>query len=106
LAIAFAVGTYLLTRAGRKAGYPEDKLLDMVIWIMISAIVGARLLYILIELPVYVRDPLSVFSIRSGGLSFHGGLVAGTAAGLLYTYRNKLPQGKIADLVAPYLALG
>ncbi|MDW7652274.1 MAG: prolipoprotein diacylglyceryl transferase, partial [Bacillota bacterium] len=58
------------------------------------------------ELPAYLEAPLTIFNIRSGGLSFHGGLIAGIAVGLWYTRRHKMPQGKVADLVAPYLALG
>lgn len=106
LALAFAVGAFGLSREGKKAGLPEDKLLDMTMWILVAAIVGSRLLYILIELPTYLADPLSIFHVRSGGLSFHGGLIAGIATGLWYTRRHRLPQGKVADMVAPYLALG
>jgi phosphatidylglycerol:prolipoprotein diacylglycerol transferase len=106
LALAFGVGAYGLTREGKKVGLPEDKLLDMTIWILVASIVGSRLLYILIELPIYLANPLSVFHIRSGGLSFHGGLIAGIAISLWYLHRHKLPQGKVADLAAPYLALG
>lgn len=106
LAIAFAVGAYGLTRDGRRAGLPEEKLFDMTILILVASLLGSRILYILIELPAYLADPISVFHVRSGGLSFHGGLIAGIAAGLWYTHRHRLPQGKVADLVAPYLALG
>lgn len=106
LAIAFAVGVYGLTREAKRVNLPEEKFLDMSIWIMVAAIVGARLLYILIELPTYLAAPLTIFSVRSGGLSFHGGLIAGIIVGLGYTRRHHLPQGKVADLVAPYLALG
>lgn len=106
LTFAFIIGTLGVSRGGKRAGLPEEKLLDMAMWILIASLVGARLLFILIELPMYLADPLSVFHIRSGGLSFHGGLIGGIAAGLWYTHRHKLPQGKVADLVAPYLALG
>ncbi|MBS4030049.1 MAG: prolipoprotein diacylglyceryl transferase [Clostridiales bacterium] len=106
LALAFAIGVFGLTREARKAGLNEDKMLEMTIWIIVAALVGSRVLYILIELPVYLADPLSVFAVRSGGLSFHGGLAGGILAGLIYTRRHKLPQGIVADLVAPYLALG
>lgn len=106
LAVAFAVGVFGLTREGKKVGLPEEKLLDMTIWIMVAAIVGSRLLYILLELPRYLANPIAVFQLRSGGLSFHGGLIAGIAVGLWYAKRHKLPQGKVADLVAPFLMLG
>ncbi len=106
LALAFAAGVLLLLRNARSEGLPDDKLIDMCLLIIVAAIVGSRLLYIIIELPVYIADPWAVFEVRSGGLSFHGGLAFGIITGLWYTRRHRLPQGKIADLVAPPLALG
>jgi phosphatidylglycerol:prolipoprotein diacylglycerol transferase len=106
LALAFAVGILGLARAARRAGLPEEKLFDMSLYITVAAIIGSRLLYVLIKWPYFVADPLSVFAVRSGGLSFHGGLAAGVLTGLWYTHRHKLPQGKIADLVAPFVAFG
>jgi phosphatidylglycerol---prolipoprotein diacylglyceryl transferase len=106
LALAFAAGVSILVLGARREGLPEEKLIDMCLWIIVAALVGSRLLYILIEWPSYAADPWAVFAVRSGGLSFHGGLAFGIGAGLWYTRRHKLPQGKIADLVAPPLALG
>ncbi|EEG76474.1 prolipoprotein diacylglyceryl transferase [Dethiobacter alkaliphilus] len=106
LAIAFAVGVWGLTREGKRAGLSEDRLFEMVIWIMIAAILGSRILYILLELPRYLADPITVFHVRSGGLSFHGGLIAGIAVGIWYSRRHNMPPGKVADLVAPFLMLG
>ena len=106
LAVAFATGAFGIAREGKKLGLPEEKLLDMTIWIMVASVFGSRLLYILIELPTYLANPLAIFNIRSGGLSFHGGLLAGIGAGLWYASRHQLPRGIVADVVAPYLALG
>ncbi|MBS3975208.1 MAG: prolipoprotein diacylglyceryl transferase [Syntrophomonadaceae bacterium] len=106
LAIAFAVGVFCLVREASKAGLPEEKMLEMSIWIMVAAIIGSRLLYVIIEWPSFAADPLAVFAVRSGGLSFHGGLAGGLLAGIWYARRHMLPVGKVADLVAPYLVLG
>jgi phosphatidylglycerol:prolipoprotein diacylglycerol transferase len=106
IALAFAAGIFLLMRNARREGIPEEKMLDMSLWITVAALVGSRILYILIELPAFLAEPRAIFAIRSGGLSFHGGLLFGIAAGLIYTCRQRLPQGKVADLVAPLLALG
>lgn len=106
LAVAFAIGLLGLSRDARRRGLPEERIVDMCLLIIVAAVLGSRLLYILIELPYYIDNPVAIFQIRSGGLSFHGGLVAGIAVGLWYTRRHKLPQGIVADLAAPYLALG
>ncbi|HHU30430.1 MAG: prolipoprotein diacylglyceryl transferase [Bacillota bacterium] len=106
LSLAFAVCAFAFLRAGRKAGLPADKLADTVIVLIIAVIVGSRLLYVLFRLPVYRAEPLAVFRLSGGGMSFFGGLAFGIAAGLLYARRHGLPGGKISDLLAPYLAIG
>lgn len=106
IAIAFFIGIVGLTKEGAKAGLNEDKLFNMTIFIMVASLVGSRVLYILIELDTYLQAPITMLHVRSGGLSFHGGLIAGAGVGLYYTWRNQMPQGKVADLVAPWLALG
>jgi len=106
LAIAFALGIFLMLKDAAKNGLPEDKLLDMSILIIIAALIGSRLLYVLIEWQTFINDPLAIFAVRSGGLSFHGGLLFGIVTGYWYVRRHRMPAGKIADIVAPPLALG
>ncbi|NLZ93199.1 MAG: prolipoprotein diacylglyceryl transferase [Firmicutes bacterium] len=106
LAIAFVIGALGLAKGGRQIGLGEEKLVNFAIWVMVATIVGARLFYVFLDFPRYLAQPLAFFNIRSGGLSFHGGLIAGAACGLWYTWRHNLPQGKVADLTAPWLALG
>ncbi|NLZ38671.1 MAG: prolipoprotein diacylglyceryl transferase [Firmicutes bacterium] len=106
IAIAFVIGTVGLIRQGRHLGLGEEKTVNFAIYTMIAAIVGARILYVVLDISRYLAQPLAIFNLRSGGLSFHGGLAAGAVYGLWYTWRHKMPQGKVADLVAPWLALG
>ena len=65
-----AVCAFAFLRAGRKAGLPADKLADTVIVLIIAVIVGSRLLYVLFRLPVYRAEPLAVFRLSGGGMSF------------------------------------
>lgn len=106
IALAFAGGIFLLMKSAHSQGLSEEKMLNMSLWIMVASVIGSRLLYILIEPAAFLAEPWTMFDIRSGGLSFHGGLAFGIAAGLLYTRHQRLPQGIVADLVALPLALG
>ncbi|MGI6659820.1 MAG: prolipoprotein diacylglyceryl transferase [Dethiobacteraceae bacterium] len=106
LALAFGVGTLGFIRAGQQQGLSAEKLLNLTLLIIVAAMLGSRLLYVILALPAYLAQPGSIFNLRSGGLSFHGGLAAGAAVGLWYAHRQDLPQGRLADTAAPYVALG
>jgi phosphatidylglycerol:prolipoprotein diacylglycerol transferase len=69
-------------------------------------VVGARLLYILQNLNAFARDPVSVFRVWEGGLSFHGGVVGGAIGIIWFLRRHKLPVLKVGDVIMPCLLLG
>ena len=72
MAISFLVGVYYLVSAG-KVG-TKKKHLNGVIAVMISAIVGARLMFVLANYPHwFISDPIQVFKVYEGGLAWHGG---------------------------------
>jgi phosphatidylglycerol:prolipoprotein diacylglycerol transferase len=106
LAIAFWLGIELSARAARKNDIDETRIIDMGIVILISSVVGSRLLYVLTHLAEYETDPLGVFKVWEGGLVFYGGLIGGIFFGVLFLMRKKMPVLKVTDLVAPQIALG
>ncbi|NLM46926.1 MAG: prolipoprotein diacylglyceryl transferase [Firmicutes bacterium] len=106
LAGAFVLCTACFVSAGGRSGLAREKLWDLALLATAAALAASRLLYVLLALPVYKQNLLSLFDLRHGGLSFFGALAGGTAAGLWYAMRHGLPPGKILDLAAPFLALG
>lgn len=105
--IAVSLATYLLLKRARREGLNPDHLLDLVIFVVIGGIVGARLFYVIFYEPMtYIREPLRIFMLQQGGMVFHGGLLGGVIAALLVMKKHKLPVWQVADLMAPYLALG
>lgn len=85
-------------------GLPEQKILDLSLYILASAILGAKLLLVAVDLLQGRR--LNVMDvIRSGGV-FFGGLICAAAVGIWYLYKNHLPAWKVADMGAPSIALG
>lgn len=106
LALAFVVGIYLTWREGKRVGLSIDAVLDLAIVVSLTALVGSRLGYILLEMG---RGPLSwrdVFDLREGGLSFHGGLAGGFLGGAWYCKRLGRSLWEIADLVTPAIPVG
>lgn len=79
---------------------------DLFFYTILSAIVGSRLLFVLINLKPFLRNPLDIFRIWQGGLIFYGGLTLAVGVSIWYMKRHQLPIWKLADLVSPPIALG
>ena len=73
---------------------------------MVSALLGARLLYVIVEYRYFLDSPLEIFKFWKGGLVFYGGLILGVLISLWYLKRSQMPMWKTADLLAPSIALG
>jgi phosphatidylglycerol:prolipoprotein diacylglycerol transferase len=83
---------------------------DLIFYIAIGLIVGARLGYVLFyqydDYMFYLKHPLEILATWHGGMSFHGGLIGATLAGWLFSRRRKLPLAAIADSVAVTAPIG
>ncbi|NPV52492.1 MAG: prolipoprotein diacylglyceryl transferase [Firmicutes bacterium] len=106
IAIAFIAGTILGVREARRRGIEPEKVIDLALCLCISGIIGARLLYILLDLPAYWGEPLEVLRFKDGGLSFHGGLFAAILAGIWFCKRSGVNPWVMADVAAAPVALG
>jgi phosphatidylglycerol:prolipoprotein diacylglycerol transferase len=106
IGIGFLISMYLASRQARKEGLDPDRILDMGVYLLLSAIVGSRILYVLTSLQEFTGRPLDAFAIWKGGLVFYGGLLAAVPTGIWYVRKHRLPVWKTADIMAPYIALG
>jgi phosphatidylglycerol---prolipoprotein diacylglyceryl transferase len=107
LAIAFITGIYLAKRQAVKEGVDGNFLDSLSFGIIISAIIGARLLHVVAEEPEhYWKYPLDILKINTGGLAFYGGLIFAVGFSIYYCRRKKTGFFKIADIIAPSIALG
>jgi phosphatidylglycerol:prolipoprotein diacylglycerol transferase len=101
MALAFSVATFIAYKRTKQEGYDPEHIINMLMIILPSSILGARLYYVLFEWQHYADDWLSAFAIWEGGLAIHGGLIGGTIAGFLYVKKHQLPVLKMADIIAP-----
>ena len=108
--LGFAVAWFLgrsRVRAGRLPGIGEQAYSDLLFYCMLGVIFGARIGYILIyDLDSYIADPLQIFKIWQGGMSFHGGLVGVMAASLWWARKQRMHIFDIVDFVAPLVPPG
>ena len=103
---AALVGLWLAIREGRRHGLDSEIFLDMMIWVIPAAIMGARLYYVAFEWSYYSEHPADILAVWKGGLAIHGGLIGGFLAGAWYVKRHKLAFFHLADIVVPSIILG
>jgi phosphatidylglycerol:prolipoprotein diacylglycerol transferase len=108
MALAFLAGLWTATRRARLTNVSGDVIADVTLWLMVGSIVGARFVYVTTYWKQEFADqPLSeIFMIQHGGLVYYGGLIGATIAAAGYLAWKKLPFWKIADILAPSIALG
>src|SRR5882672_5982492 len=107
LALAFLGAIMVTVRLGARDGLPRERIYDLCLWMLLSSLVGSKLLMLLTE-PEYRDHPSHLISLdflRSGGV-FYGGLLGAVLCGYLLMRRYQLPWWKTADACAPGIALG
>jgi phosphatidylglycerol---prolipoprotein diacylglyceryl transferase len=106
LAAAYLLGLkFAMVRAGTR-GLDPARTLDLGIYIIVSALIGAKLLLFFVEFDTFRRDPAELLTLaRSGGV-FYGGLILAVAVALWYMRRHRMPMWTTCDVFAPAIALG
>ena len=94
-------------RAGRLPGVTEQAYSDLLFYCMLGVIFGARIGYILIyDLGSYIADPVQIFKIWQGGMSFHGGLAGVLVASMWWARKQRMHFFDSIDFVAPLVPPG
>ncbi len=101
---AFLTAGFILRSELDRKGYDPEKAWDFIFMAVIGGIVGAKLYYVILNLPRTLEDPLGMIFSR-GGMVWYGGFLGATAMVLWEVRRSKLPVGPMADACAPALAL-
>ena len=106
LAAAYLLGLQFALIRARTRGLDAQRVMDLGIWIIVSALVGAKLLLLIVDFKQFTSSPRDLLGLlRSGGV-FYGGLIAAVAVALIYLRRHKLPLWTTTDVFAPGIALG
>ena len=106
LAAAYLLGLKLAMTRAQKRGLDHNRVLDLGIYIIISALIGAKLLLLVTDFSTFRNDPKELLTLaRSGGV-FYGGLILAVVVALWYIRRAGLPLWTTCDVFAPGIALG
>lgn len=106
LAIAFLLGLALIRKDWKYFSLDPKLIENLFFTVLISALIGARLLYVLLNWPDYSHQPLKIFKIWEGGLVFYGGFLLSLVAFYLFIRKHHLNFWLVADIFAPLVILG
>jgi phosphatidylglycerol:prolipoprotein diacylglycerol transferase len=106
VALGIMAGMYVTIQEAKRMGMNPDKIMDLGLVLMVGGIVGARVLYVLLNISVYLQNPVSILHVSKGGLSFHGAALAGVMIVYFFAKKNKVSFLKTADLLSPGFVLG
>jgi phosphatidylglycerol:prolipoprotein diacylglycerol transferase len=99
---------WLAGRLAERAGIEREAVINLGVYCALAGVAGAKLLMILVDVPAYLEDPGSLFSLatlQAAGI-FYGGLIAALITGWVYIRRKRLPLWRTMDVFAPAVALG
>ena len=106
LALGFMVAILVAAQEARRLGLPVGRFYDLCFLIVLSALIGSRLLYVIVEHEKFIQEPLKIFYLWEGGLVFHGGLLAAVAVAFWYLRRHNMPWRPAFDALGLGLPLG
>jgi phosphatidylglycerol---prolipoprotein diacylglyceryl transferase len=106
LAAAYLLGLQLARVRAKRRGLDQNRVLDLGIYIIISALVGAKLLLLITDWSSFRADPRELLTLARAGGVFYGGLILAVIVALWYIRRAGLPLWTTCDVFAPGIALG
>lgn len=106
IALAVLIGLLLATRLGQARGIDPVLIADLLPLLVLAAVLGARLYYVLLEWRQYQLNWLEALAIWRGGIAIHGALIGGILAVIVYCRWRKLAFWNLLDVLVPSVALG
>jgi phosphatidylglycerol---prolipoprotein diacylglyceryl transferase len=105
--IAIGAGLWIAWREAKRKGLDEKHFNDVIIWVIIAGMIGARLFHVIDHWPhEYANDPIRALYIWEGGLAIWGGVIGGGVALAIFARRRHLRLSFLFDLAAPAVVLG
>ena len=106
ISLAVVIAVAMVYTQAKKKGIDPDSMLDYALLTIPTAIVFARIYYVIFEWEQYADNPISVLYIWNGGIAIYGSIIGGVIATLIFSKWKKISFWTLADLVAPGLVLG
>jgi phosphatidylglycerol:prolipoprotein diacylglycerol transferase len=99
----FVLGRYILRRLAREERFKftEEDVEQLILWLLVGTVIGARVIYCFVYDPSSLfNNPMYLFQVYRGGLSFHGGLIGVIVAALIFGRKRGIPFWNLTDAMA------
>lgn len=105
--IGFIIAYYMISYLAKKReiNLTKEDVSDLLLYLIIGVIVGARILHVLYEYEFYLNNPSQIIAVWNGGLAFHGGLIGSVISGYIFSKKKKIHFYDLADITIIPLAL-
>lgn len=100
------LGLYFVSKLATYKNLDKEMPSDLLLWVLVPAILGARLYYVIFSWDYYSKNPSEIIMIRNGGLAIYGGLLTAFLITYIYSKKKNIPFLTILDIFAPGIALG
>jgi len=99
-------GLFVATQVAKKTNQDTEIYSEFLIYALISAIIGARIYYVVFSWEQYKDNLSSIFALRQGGLAIYGGVIGAILAAIVYTKVKKINTWQLMDTVLTGLLIG
>lgn len=106
IALGMIAGFFMASWQAKRLGQDKEVILDLALWDIIFAIIGARLYYVLFSWDYYSENPAEIINIRGGGMAIYGGVIAGVITTFVFAKVRKLSFWELTDAACVGLLVG
>lgn len=107
--VGFVFAMWLAVRRANRpdSGWTKNEVENLLYIGFLGVFLGGRIGYVLFyNFPVFLHDPLSLFRVWDGGMSFHGGLIGVVVVMIIFARRTRRSFFQVADFIAPLIPFG
>ena len=102
---AIIVALLIAVREFKRKGILTDNIYQLLPWVLVSGIVGARLFHVIDQWRYYATNPLQIIQFQQGGLAIWGAVIGGVSAIILYSRAKRMPLGQLLDALVSALLM-
>lgn len=106
MAFGMIMGYLMAVFQARRTGQEADIYLDLALWDIVFAVIGARMYYVIFSWGYYKDNPAQIFNIRGGGLAIYGGIIGGVITTFVFSKVKKLSFWQLVDTACTGLLVG
>ena len=106
IAIGMIAGFFMASWQAKRLGQDKEVILDLALWDIVFAIIGARLYYVLFSWDYYSKNPAEIINTRGGGMAIYGGIIAGVITTFVFSKVKKVSFFRLVDTACAGLLVG